>query len=816
MSVTLIVAIAAVALVGGALLAIRKARQGMKEPIYKGKVLVIKVPKENEKGALSAEQMFASLHGLLRLTPGIQEHISFEIAASSAGIYFYTWVPEHLTDFVKSQIFAQYPNAEIEEADDYTEELDDLGKSLSGAKIELAKSHIFSIKTFPDFDVDPLAAITGALSEVGEEDQVWIQILLRPIPDVWQQEGYDYIDAVRSGVGGPALSLGEISEGVMNGVISILTDIPTMIFYPGREVEVEEGGGVQLTPSQQTEIQAVEEKMSRVGFETAIRLIAIGSTPEKSESLLRSASASFKQFSTANLNSFTRSSVGGNPDEFLENYRTRKFPEDWVYILNTGELASVFHLPNVSVETPSLAWSRYKKGEPPLDLPIAGEDVTYLGLTTFRDRMVRFGIKREDRPRHIYSIGKTGVGKTTLFENMAIQDMRAGEGVAFIDPHGESIDRLLDFVPEERIDDVVLFNPADKEFPLGFNMLELQDPDQKSLIASGLIDVFRKRFSFSWGPRLEHILRNCVLTLLEVPRTTLLGVTRLLQDKNYRNYIVYKIDDPIVKRFWEDEFKGMLSNNRLVTEAIAPIQNRLGQFLASPTIRNIVGQPHSSFDLTKIMNERKIFLVNLSKGKLGVDDSEILGSMLVSRMQFEAMRRVNIPEESRPNFYLYVDEFQNFASGSFASILSEARKYHLCLNITHQYVAQLPEEMQDAVFGNVGTIISFALGAPDAKVLAEEFTPVFTEEDLISLEKYHVYLELMIDGMTSPPFSAVTFPLNEEYRTGNRNTIIERSREKYARGKSAVSEAIAKWNGTQFDLGMAKAEDARQREKEED
>ncbi len=815
MTTALIIAIIIGSLGVGTLWTMKRGLFSTPEVEYQGKVLVIKVPKENEKGALSAEQMFASLHGLLRLTPDIQEHFTFEIASSARGIYFYTWVPEHLIDFVKSQIFAQYPEAEIEEAEDYASKFDDLGKSLYGTRIMLTKDYMLPIKTFPDFDVDPLAAITGAISEVGPEDQVWIQIVLRPLPDVWQEAGYTYIEALRSGTDIKDFSLSGLVGEIAGGMAEVFSDIPRMIFYPGKEVELDEGGGgVQLTTSEQAQIQAIAEKLSRVGFEVGIRILTLGETPEKANSLLRSASASFKQFSTANLNAFTRGESLENCNDFLENYRNRAFPTSWAYVLNTEELASVFHLPNVSVETPALAWSSYKKGEPPLNLPTEGEEeIVVLGKTTFRDRLRKFGIRREDRARHLYTIGKTGAGKTTLFENMIIQDMQQGVGVGVIDPHGESIERLLNYVPKDRMDDVVFFNPADKEYPVGFNMLELKDDEQKSLVASGLVDVFRARFTFSWGPRLEHIIRNCILTLLEVPRTTLLGITRLLQDSNYRNYILYKTEDPMLRAFWEDEFQGMLSNSRLVTEAIAPIQNRLGQFLASPTVRNIVGQPHSSFDLEKIMNEGKIFFVNLSKGRLGSDDSNILGSMLVTRMQFEAMRRIKIPEEDRPYFNLYVDEFQNFAAaGSFASILSEARKYHLCLNLTHQYIAQLPEEVQDAVFGNVGTIISFALGAPDAKVMAQEFAPYFTEEDIINLDAFNVYMELMVDGMSSRPFSAVTLPRPEAPEEERSDIILEKSRGKYGRSRERVAGSISKWSKTQFDLGMAKAEEARKKE----
>jgi len=806
MTLTLIFISLVVVLGGGALFSWWRSREEGEE-VFAGDVLAIRVPRENEKDALAAEQMFASLHGLLKITPEVQEHLAFEIVASASGICFYVWVPSHLREFVRNQIFAQYPAAEITVIADYAQEVSDLGNSLSGSRITLSREQFFPIKTFPDFKVDPLAAITGALTEVGEGEEVWVQILTRPLPDVWQEEGYDYIDALRSGLSGGKLSLTGLLKAAFSETVSVFADIPRLFLHPENVKEFKDPGRVELSSAQQAEIQAIEEKVTRMGFESAVRVLTLARTPDKAAGLRRSISASFKQFSTANLNSFVEEDVE-NVDQFLENYRVRSFPSDWAYVLNTEELASVFHLPHVSVETPTVAWSLYKKGEPPLNLPTVGEDITYFARTTFRDQLVKFGIKKGDRPRHLYAIGKTGTGKTTLFRNMIIQEMQRGEGVGFIDPHGDSVDFLLDYVPEDRIDDVILFDPADAEFPMGFNMLELEDPSKKSLVASGLIDVFRKRFEFSWGPRLEHILRNCIMTLLEVPNTTLLGVTRLLQDKNYRNYIVYQLRDPLIRRFWEEEFKGMLSNDRLVTEAIAPIQNRLGQFLSSPLVRNIVGQAHSSFDLGEAMDQGKILFVNLSKGKIGVDDSAILGSMLISRLQFEAMRRVDIPEEQRRNFYLYVDEFQNFASGAFANILSEARKYHLCLNLTHQYVNQLPEEMRDAVFGNVGTIISFALGSQDARVLAAEFAPVFTEEDLIGLEQYNIYLELMIDGMSSRPFSAQSLAPFED-AVGRGAEVQSRSREKYGSPKERVKRAITKWDETRFDLGMAKAGEAR-------
>ena len=492
--------------------------------------------------------------------------------------------------------------------------------------------------------------------------------------------------------------------------------------------------------------------------------------------------------------------------EFLENYRRRSLPEKEMYVLNTEELASIFHLPSISVETPLIAWSPAKRGEPPLDLPMT--DCTYIGRTTFRDAMSRFGIKRDDRTTHYYAVGKTGSGKTTLFKNLIVQDILNGEGVGVIDPHGDLIDEILEYIPDYRKNDVVIFDPSDLNHPVSVNVLECADVSQKNLLASGLVSAFRKHFENSWGPRLEYLLNNAVLTLLEVPQTTMLGITRILMDKNYQKYIVHKIKDPLIIDFWEKEFKAMMQNTSFHQEAIAPIQNKIGRFLASSTMRNILGQARSSVRLDEIMNTKKILLVNLSKGKIGQDDANLLGSLLISRLNFMAMQRVYIPAKERQDFYLYVDEFQNFASGSFSSILSEARKYRLCLHLTHQYTAQLPDEVREAVFGNVGTMIAFGLGAPDAKILAPEFAPEFEENDLISLERHHIYVKLMINGVTSRPFSAVTDPPPTE-TYGLKSEIIELSRKKYGTDKILVEDRIKRWTEKQFDLGTALADESR-------
>ena len=421
-------------------------------------------------------------------------------------------------------------------------------------------------------------------------------------------------------------------------------------------------------------------------------------------------------------------------------------------------------------------------------------DVTFFAKTNFRNAERVFGIKQDDRRRHMYVIGKTGMGKTNLLENLAIQDIQKGHGIAFIDPHGDTAEKLIKAIPSNRINDVIYFNPADQDYPIAFNVMEKVSPEYRHLVASGLVGVFKKIWADSWGPRLEYILRNAILGLLEYPGSTLLGVTRILVDKSYRDRVVEKITDPVVRSFWVDEFSKW--DPRVLQEVISPIQNKVGQFLSSALIRNIVGQTVSSFDVRKIMDERKILIMNLSKGRLGEDNSALLGAMMITKIQLAAMGRVDIPEETRADFYLYVDEFQNFATESFANILSEARKYHLNLILANQYVTQIQEEVRDAIFGNAGSIISFRVGAMDAEFLEKEYEPVFMMNDIVNLPKYHIYLKLMIDGIAGDAFSATVLPpIKIEGDPETEAKIINSSRERYTAKKEDVEEKIRRWSG---------------------
>jgi CxxC-x17-CxxC domain-containing protein len=419
-------------------------------------------------------------------------------------------------------------------------------------------------------------------------------------------------------------------------------------------------------------------------------------------------------------------------------------------------------------------------------------DINLFAETNFRNQRRQFGIKTHDRRKHLYLVGKTGMGKTTLLENMAIQDIQTGRGVGIVDPHGEFAEKMLDFVPSQRVNDVIYFNPADLDYPIAFNVIEKVDPDHRHLIASGLVGVFKKIWAETWGPRLEYVLRNAILALLEYPGSTLLGIMRMLVDKDYRQKVVDKIKDPVIKSFWVDEFSKYRGSFEV--EAIAPIQNKVGQFLTSPLIRNIVGQTRSAIDIRKAMDEEKILIMNLSKGLIGEDNSALLGAMLVTRLQLAAMSRVNIPEEERKDFYLYVDEFQNFATEAFANILSEARKYRLDLILAHQYIAQMEETVRDAVFGNVGTLACFRVGAQDAEYLEKEFVPEFATQDLVNLDFTQIYLKLMIDGVASRPFSAATLAPFPKPAETYREKIIKISRERYATDRQEIEQKIAKWS----------------------
>lgn len=429
---------------------------------------------------------------------------------------------------------------------------------------------------------------------------------------------------------------------------------------------------------------------------------------------------------------------------------------------------------------------------------LMNNNITFFALTNYRNINKKFGIKKEDRRKHVYLIGKTGMGKSTALENIIYSDIQAGNGLAVIDPHGDLAVRILSYIPSHRINETIYFNPGDTAHPIAFNVLEKVDPVHRHLVASGLVGVFKKIWADSWGPRLEYVLRNSILALLENPGNTLLGIPRLLTDPRFRERIIKKVADPVVKAFWRVEYESYPKVFR--AETISPIQNKVGQFLSSFLIRNIVGQTKSKFDLRDIIDNHKILICNLSKGKIGEDNSALLGALIITKLHLATMSRVDTEESKRKDFYLFVDEFQNFATESFANILSEARKYRLNLTICNQYLGQLDEQVKSSVFGNIGTLISFRVGSEDSEFLSQEFYPPFTQTDLQKLPKYDIYLKLMIDGVASDPFSATTLPPpNKTFN--NQNKIIEQSRQRYSNPRKTVEQKISKWKNKEYFTG---------------
>lgn len=757
-------------------------------------ILSIEVPKDNDKKELSAEQMFASLHGILRaksdlIKEGVlQEHISFELAAEENLIRFYVWVPKHLKDFVEGQIYAQYPGIHIKEQDtDYSKSI---GEDVvaTGMEISLTKSEFLPIKTFDTFEVDPLAGITAVLAKLEEPgEQMWVQVLARPIDDDWRDDGLAYMEEIKTGKGEGfgklvAKALLEIPIHLINNFFTSLV-APT----PPPEKKKEEKSEDKLDSNKKTLISAVQEKCDKLGYRVKLRVVYLGKDQAIARNRLQAIAGAFKQFNSTNLNGFTPGKIA--KDDIVQKFQARLFNDEG-FILNIRELASLYHLPHTNVETPNMAWITEKTAEPPTNLPtdsLESETVSLFGLTNFRGTHHKFGIKREDRGRHLYIVGQTGTGKSFLLQLLALSDLYHKQGIAIIDPHGDFAADIMRYVPEDRIGDVIYFNPADREFPIAFNPLEVTDPVFKNNISSELVGVLKRMFE-SWGPRLEHILRFTTLALLDYPNSTMLDITRMLTDKEFRKQVVKMIQDPVVKNFWVNEFASW--NDKFANEAVAPVLNKVGAFTANPLIRNVIGQPQSAFNLRNIMDEGKILIVNLSQGLVGEDNASVLGALMVTKIQLAAMSRANVDKGHRRPFYLYVDEFQNFATDTFAVILSEARKYGLYLTVANQYIAQMPETVREAVFGNVGSMISFRISAADASYLAKYFEPAFEQGDIVKLHNRSVVINMSIDGDKAVPFSATTLKMPEPPADPS-TQIIELSRQRYSTPKEEVEQAIA-------------------------
>jgi len=749
---------------------------------HRDRVLVrLMVPRNNDKTPAAAELFFAALHGTFESSSTAQPVMSFEIVSINKFIQFYFYAPRYLKDFIEGQLYAQYPAVEVSEAEDYTVKmLSD--RCAVGADLKTTRADAFPIKTFQSFEVDPLSGLTSVLSQLSSEEELWIQICISPVSNAWQKRGVNYISAIRAGHDPHEPLWKTFAKGVW-GFTKEAMKPPTEQKAPGAPPEL--SGPLQVA------LKGIEEKVTKLGFATAIRVVALAEDTAKAQQRLNGVVGAFKQFDQTQMNGFTQSHpIEGEP--ILELYRQRIIGAK-PFTLNIEELASLYHLPGETVATPAMDWAGSRKGEPPQNLPLISEvpqeQISVLGKTNFRLEEKQFGIKMRDRALHCYAIGKTGTGKSTLLGNMIIDDINKGRGVAVVDPHGDLVRDVLDYIPEQRVKDIIYFSPADRGFPIGFNLLEAVNPEYKNIVASGIVGIFKKIFGESWGPRLEYILRNVILGLLECENVTMLSIIKILTDTKFRRGVIEKISDPVIRDFFLNEYERY--DQKFRTEAIAPIQNKVGQFLSSSVIRNIVGQERSTIDIRKIMDEGKILLLDLSIGKIGEDNSALLGAMLITKIQMAAMSRAELEKGARVPFYLYVDEFQNFATDSFAVILSEARKYGLSLTVTNQYIAQMPETVSNAVFGNIGSLIVFRVGASDAESLQREFVPVFESADLTNLNNYNIYVKMAIDGVTSTPFSARTM-LTDYKKTDFIEQIVEQSRSKYARPREEVEASIAK------------------------
>lgn len=727
----------------------------MEDPLT---IFEIRVPKDNEYTPENAASFLASLVGgggqsaigKLMRRPRLAA-LALEIVTKNQRIHFQIAVPSQAAAYFESQILAQYPSCILTRTKDPLPDL--LAKtqdqvSFTTGQLVLTASYYYSLRTFKDFkDVDPMASLLGYLTKAEPEEFLFFQIVLAPAPSGYQKTPKAIID-----------------RGIPAGKDRTLPHPDKRLF---------------------------EEKITEKGFLVGLRLIA----PDKQK--LYGMLGSFGVYTRSGGNSFMLKEPSfWQKKGFIKSIQTRSinFLPKYQY-LNVSELASLWHLPGENLVIPNIAWGKTIIAEPPENLPIAqnlSPDekhlINFFARTEFKNRVQTFGIRKIDRRRHIYIIGKTGTGKSTLLANMAINDFKNGEGCCVIDPHGDLTENtLLNYIPSHRINDVCYFDPSDRNNPIALNILEAAHPAQRELVASGIVSIFYKLYEHSWGPRMEYILRNTLMTLLEIPNTTLVDVPRILTEDAFREKVIAQLSDPVLINFWTNEYNR--ADVRLRVEWVSPILNKVGQFVSSPLIRGIIGRSSSTLNLEQIMNDGKILLMHLSQGKLGEDNAALLGAMIITKLQLAAMNRVNIPEEERRDFYLYVDEFQNFATTSFIKIVSEARKYHLNLILANQYSSQVSREIRDALFGNVGSLITFTVGSDDARILTREFGEIFSENDLVNLGLYQTGTKMTIGGQTSQPFLAQTLPLPAS-RNQNKEKVLRVSRERYSYRKQSPEPTL--------------------------
>ncbi|MGC9048804.1 MAG: type IV secretory system conjugative DNA transfer family protein [Patescibacteria group bacterium] len=765
-------------------------------------VLLITVPKESIgeeaqkksiKELLSPTETFFDNIGGLRAQRGWRsslvgrtDHFSFEIVTGKDGVIsFYVTIPKYLQQFVEQQIHAQYPSAQIDEVEDYN--IFSPQCVIESAYLKLRNHWMFPIKTYLHLEgADPLNAIINSLSKIEQGDAAAIQIVARSARGEWHQVGARVASEVQQGK-----KLKEVmgKKGTLSGLLEI--------FSPKTESKEkkEKERPYQLSPMEQEIVKSLEEKSSKAGLDVNLRILVVAKNKEKAKNYLQNIVNAFAQYTGYEYGNGFKPVMTGHSSKIIRDFIYRNFDEGKGFILNTEEMTSIFHLPLPTTETPNIRWLLAKKAPAPVNIPTEG---LILGKNVYRGQEKLIRIKDDDRRRHVYIIGKTGTGKSWLIGNMVIQDILAGHGVGVIDPHGDLIERILLHIPKERADDVVLFNPSDTERPIGLNMLEAKTEEQRDFAVQEMVAIFYKLFPPEViGPMFEHNMRNVMLTLMADIQNpgTIAEIPRMFSDPEFAAQWVKKVRDPVVRAFWEKEMAKTTEFHK--SEMLGYLISKVGRFVENEMMRNIIGQSHSGFNFREIMDNQKILLVNLSKGKTGEVNANLLGLILVSKLQMAAMGRADMPEEQRKDFYLYIDEFQNFITESITTILSEARKYRLCLNLAHQYLGQLlignDPKYRDAVLGTVGTMIIFKIGVEDAQFLAKEFAPVFNEYDLINIEKFNAYVKLLVDNQATRPFNMQTLPKVPGIPPANpeiAQQIKELSRMKYGRPKEIVEMEI--------------------------
>ena len=794
--------------------------QEVKKKFMEKKILEILVDRNNIKWPWVFEHILIVLHkvfddfekkNILKKEKWNQPTFSFEITKVGNKIRFFIVCPNKYSGFLSNQIYAHYNSVEIIEIWDYLENIPD--DKIFIWKIGLEKHYLFPIKSFTELQeeaskdtVDPFSMITSALGRTWKYTLNTFQINFTPVLSKnWSKKRSWTIKILTS-------NYPEFLKKILLNPKFVYFKILLFPFYLlfkffwlffDKSSEWEDKGGDKTEDSSKKSWDvpsAIKNKISLDWFRASINVIHAWDDEVEAKSSIREIYSTLNVFSNFWLNSFKLAKITQNIDEVLK-VKNREI--SWEMILTTNELSWLVHLPTSYVKTPQINWVTARMFEPPSNLPIIDpdldddihpeSDLTPIWISNFRWTNISFWIWPNDRRRHIYVLWKTWMWKSTLLENMIIDDIRKGRWVAVIDPHGDLAEWVIWFIPKSRTNQTIIFDPSDTNWPIAFNMLDDVNPELRPLVASWLVWIFKKIFGESWGPRLEHILRNTILALLEYPNSTLISIPLMLTSDVFRAKVVNKISDPVVKKFWTWEFAKMAPNQKV--EAAGPILNKVWQFLSSTILRNVLWQPKNSFSIRWAMDNKKIIIVNLSKGKIWEDASALLWAMMVTKFQMDAMSRADIPESKRVDFYLYVDEFQNFATDSFATILSEARKYKLNLVMANQYIDQMQESVRWAVFGNVWSIVSFQVWYNDASILKEVLTWEITEEDLMNLKKYNIYTKQLIDGMPSPVFSAGTFSpnqKNDEVFSSRYEKILSVSREKYSKSRKNVEERINK------------------------